>query len=269
MPFLESFPDDLKAYRKNNGLTQTDLARRLDFSTETISAWERGKRKPNIQQIPHLARLLGVDVKELLQSINVDLHDRNGHRPLVREHEERRQYDQYDLVTVFDNQESCELQIREAARAARKVKILTVRGEKYFMGSRSLLHNLCSPKRGLAPQVKVLVLSPDSSHITQKLAERLDHESSEEIRDKMQHSLNNLKFHAQRNKDFEVRCYREPPNFKILRFDTVMFVSSFVAGGPKNDRSAKMFQVLRDGNPLFAGFDRYFDDMWDRAAFPE
>ena len=82
MPFLESFSEDLKAYRKTNGLTQTDLARRLDFSAETISAWERGIRKPNIQQIPHLARLLGVDVKELLQSINVDLHKGNGSKPV-------------------------------------------------------------------------------------------------------------------------------------------------------------------------------------------
>ena len=266
MPFLESFPEDLKAYRKNNGLTQTDLARRLNFSTETISAWERGKRKPNIQQIPHLARLLGVDVKELLQSINTDLRKGNVNRPLIREHEGRRQY---DLVTVFDNQESCELQIREAARVARKVKILTVRGEKYFMGSRSLLHNLCLPKRSQGAHVRVLVLSPDSSHISEPLAERLDHESLDEIRDKMQHSLENLKFYAKRNEDFEVRCYQEAPNFKLLLFDATLFVTSFVNGGPKNDYSARMFQMLREGNPLFAGFDRYFDDMWERAAFPE
>ena len=265
MPFLASFPEDLKAYRKNNGLTQTDLARRLNFSTETISAWERGKRKPNIQQIPHLARLLDVDVKELLQSINVDLRKGNGNRPLVLSHEERRQY---DLVTVFDNQESCELQIREAARVAKKVKILTVRGEKYFMGSRSLLHNLCAPKRSQGAHVKVLVLAPDSSHITEQLAERLDHESPEEIRDEMRHSLENLQFYARRNKNFEVRCYQESPNFKILLFDSTLFVSSFVNGGPKNDQSARMFQMLREGNPLFAGFDRYFDDIWERAAFP-
>ena len=25
--------------------------------------------------------------------------------------------------------------------------------------------------------------------------------------------------------------------------------------------------MVRDDNPLFAGFDRYFDDMWERAAF--
>ena len=106
-----------------------------------------------------------------------------------------------------------------------------------------------------------------SPHITEQLAVRLDHESPEEIRDKMQHSLNNLKFYAQRNKDFEVRCYWEPPNFKILRFDNTMFVSSFIGGGPKNDHSARMFQMVRDGNPLFAGFDRYFDDLWERAAF--
>jgi transcriptional regulator with XRE-family HTH domain len=266
MPFLENFSEDLKAYRKINGLTQTDLARSLDFSTETISAWERGIRKPNIQQIPRLARLLGVDVKELIQSINVDLHKGNGSKSVAREVEGRQQD---TLVTVFPSQRACEEHIREAARTAKKVKIMTVRGEKYFMGSRSLLHNLCNPKRNPGAHVKVLVLSPASPHITEQLAVRLDHESSEEMRDKMQHSLNNLKFYAQRNKDFEVRCYWESPNFKILRFDNIMFVSSFVGGGPKNDHSARMFQMVRDSNPLFAGFDRYFDDIWERARPPE
>lgn len=266
MPFLKkSFPDDLRTYRKHNGLTQTELARRLNFSTETISAWERGKRRPHIQQIPLLARLLDVDVKELLRSIDVDLDGSQDNGFVEREFDDRSN----GPVTVFPSQKACEEYIREAARTARKVEILTIRGEKYFMGSRSLLHNLCSAKRGLTDYVRVLVLAPDSSHISEELATRLDHESAEEIRDKMQLSLNNLKFHAQRNTNFVVKCYAEPPNFKILRFDDIMFVSSFVSGGPKNDHSAKMFQLVREGNPLFAGFNRYFDDIWERAAFPE
>lgn len=266
MPFLKkSFPDDLRMYRKHHGLTQTELARQLNFSAETISAWERGKRTPHIQQIPLLARLLDMDVKELLGSIDTNLDRGQSGQFFERVPDERGNH----LMTAFPSQKVCEEYIREAARAARKVKILTIRGEKYFMGSRSLLHNLCSAKRSLTDYVRVLVLSPDSAHVSEELAGRIDHESAEEIRDKMQLSLNNLKFHAQRNPNFVVKCYMESPNFKILRFDDIMFVSSFAGGGPKNDHSASMFQLVREGNSLFAGFNRYFDDMWERAAFPE
>lgn len=267
MPSRESFPEDLKAYRKSNGLTQADLARLLDFSPETISAWERGKRKPHIQQIPRLARLLQVDVEQLLQSINADFDKAHmdGNIAQLQGYEQQ----QGGLVTVFASQDACEMQIREAARMARIAKILTIRGEKYFMGPRSLLHNLCIPGQKHAAHVQVLVLAPDSSHISEQLATRIDHETPEEIRERMWHSLGNLKFHARRNKDFEVRCYREAPNFKLLLFEDTLFVTSFVKGGPKNDQSAKMFQMMREGNPLFPGFGRYFDDLWGRSTLPE
>ena len=261
----ESFPEDLKMYRKNHGLTQTDLARRLNFSAETISAWERGKRRPHIQQIPQLARMLGIDVEKLLQSINVDLDETRVARPQLRMPVSQ----QHELVTLFASQPACEDAIREAASTTRNASILTIRGERYFMGSRSLLYNLCVSRRSVPVSVRVLVLSPDSSHISKELATRLDHESAEEIRDKMRHSLNNLKYHARRNKDFEVRCYQESPNFKILLFDSALFVSSVVAGGPKHDHSASVFRMMREGNPLFPGFERYFDDLWERSSSPE
>lgn len=263
MASLESFSQDLKMYRKNHGLTQTDLAQRLNFSPETISAWERGIRRPHIQQIPHLAHLMGVEVEKLLLSINVDLNDARDSRP-----QRRTLISQRTPITQFASQTACEDQIREAAAITRRAKILTIRGEKYFMGPYSLLYNLCDPRRSNPVSVKVLVLSPESSHISNELASRLEHESVEEIRDKMRHSLDNLKYHARRNENFEVNCYQGSPNFKILLFDSVLFVSSFVGGGPKHDHSVPVFEMVREGNPLFAGFERYFDDLWEYNSHP-
>lgn len=260
-----SFPANLRTYRKNHGLTQTDLAQRLNFSTETISAWERGIRKPQIQQIPHLARLMGIEVEKLLQSIDVEFDEVRESRPQQKTMISQ----QHGSVAQFDSQALCEDQIREAASMTRRAKILTIRGEKYFMGSRSLLYSLCAPRRSDPISVKVLVLSPEASHISNELATRLDHESAEEIRDKMRHSLDNLKYHARRNRDFEVRCYQDAPNFKILLFDSTIFTSSFIDGGPKHDHSTTVFQMMREGNPLFAGFERYFDDLWERSSLPE
>jgi hypothetical protein len=52
----------------------------------------------------------------------------------------------------------------------------------------------------------------------------------------------------------------------MLIFDRVMFVSSFTNGGPKNDRNAKMFLLNQQDNPLFGGFEQYFDDLWLKST---
>ena len=169
-------------------------------------------------------------------------------------------------VVEFMNQASCEPHIREAAHNAKKVKILTIRGEKYFLGPNSYLYHLCTSKRSKDSTIEVLVLSPDSKHISDDLASKLDHESAEEIRAKMRAVFHYLNLLAERIKNFEVKCYDERPNFKILLFDDVMFVSSFAEDGPKNDHHAKMLQIKRDGNPLFLGFERFFDDLSKRSV---
>lgn len=67
----ESFADRLKAYRKIMGWTQEELADKWSYSSETISAWERGKRNPNTQQIPRIANFLGISPQELIQSLDL------------------------------------------------------------------------------------------------------------------------------------------------------------------------------------------------------
>lgn len=175
--------------------------------------------------------------------------------------------EQNNSVKEFLNQEACESYIREASRNAKKIKILTIRGEKYFLGPKSLLHQLCSSKRAKDTNIEVLVLAPSAQHITEELAESLDHDSAEEIREKMRIVFDYLRLLVGRNKNFEVKCYAEPPNFKLLMFDDVMFVSTFALGVPKNDRNVKMLQIKRDGNPLFIGLERYFDDLWEHSVF--
>jgi hypothetical protein len=176
---------------------------------------------------------------------------------------------QNSSIVEFLNQKACESHIYEASSNAKKVKILTIRGEKYFLGPKSLLHDLCHSKRTKDSSIEVLVLSPDSHYISEELASNLDHESADEIRAKMHIVFDYLNHLASRIKNFEVKCYDERPNFKMLLFDDVMFVSSFAGGGPKNDQNAKMLQIARDGNPLFVGFERYFEDLSKRSVSTE
>jgi transcriptional regulator with XRE-family HTH domain len=253
-----TFAEQLKAYRRKAGLTQEELARRLSSSTETISAWERGKRYPSTQRVPLLASMLGTDVDELIQSIHIaPSTDKLTNQESVLEDLERA-----SLVLEFPNQGSCEPYIRRAAHRAKKIKVLTIRGEKYFVGTRSLLHDVVA--RAKDSTIEVLILSPEAGHITDEVAEQLGHQSAEEIREKMRRAFDYLKSLARENRNLEVRCYEELPIFKILLFDEVMFVSAFI--GPKNDDNAKMFRMARDGNPLFIGFERLFDELWNSSA---
>lgn len=53
--------------RKQQGLTQQQLADKLNLSNKTISKWESGTGSPDISNLPILAETLGITVDELLK----------------------------------------------------------------------------------------------------------------------------------------------------------------------------------------------------------
>ena len=53
--------------RKKQGLTQQQLAYKLNLSNKTISKWESGNGSPDISNLPVLAEVLGISVDELLK----------------------------------------------------------------------------------------------------------------------------------------------------------------------------------------------------------
>lgn len=53
--------------RKQQGLTQQQLADKLNLSNKTISKWESGSGSPDISNLPLLADTLGISVDELLR----------------------------------------------------------------------------------------------------------------------------------------------------------------------------------------------------------
>ncbi len=57
----------LAALRKANGMTQADLAEKLNVSDKTISRWERDDSAPDLAAIPVLAEIFGVTCDELLR----------------------------------------------------------------------------------------------------------------------------------------------------------------------------------------------------------
>ena len=53
--------------RKDNGMTQVDLAKKLQVSDKAVSRWERGLGFPDISTLEPLAIALNVNLLELMQ----------------------------------------------------------------------------------------------------------------------------------------------------------------------------------------------------------
>lgn len=54
--------------RRDNGLTQSELAEQLQVTRKAISRWETGRGYPDIELLPKLSAVLGVSVQELLEA---------------------------------------------------------------------------------------------------------------------------------------------------------------------------------------------------------
>lgn len=55
----------MTAARKNAGCSQSDMARELGVSVNTISAWETGKRIPNVKQFFRFCEICGMDITSI------------------------------------------------------------------------------------------------------------------------------------------------------------------------------------------------------------
>lgn len=63
----EEFPNIIANLRKQAGMSQEELGKRLGVSQQTISAWEKGKTQPDLAQLRRLASLFSVPVDVLVR----------------------------------------------------------------------------------------------------------------------------------------------------------------------------------------------------------
>ena len=64
----EKFGAYLSKLRKKNGLTQAELAKKINVTDKAISKWERGIGLPDINSIEPLADALGVSIVDIMKS---------------------------------------------------------------------------------------------------------------------------------------------------------------------------------------------------------
>lgn len=66
---MENFSKRLVFARKNCGMTQAEVAEKLDVSYQAVSLWERGETYPDICKLPDIAGLFQVTTDWLLSGI--------------------------------------------------------------------------------------------------------------------------------------------------------------------------------------------------------
>ncbi len=62
----QEFGSRIAEARKKNGMTQRELAERLDVTDKAVSKWECGKGFPEITLLPKLSKVLGIKPEDLL-----------------------------------------------------------------------------------------------------------------------------------------------------------------------------------------------------------
>ena len=56
---------EIRKYRKKQGLTQAEVAKKMGVAPSTVTQWETGARRPNVGQVLQLAETLGCSLDEL------------------------------------------------------------------------------------------------------------------------------------------------------------------------------------------------------------
>ncbi len=64
----KSMGEIIAVLRRERGMTQKELADRLNITDKAVSKWERGLALPDTAAIPKLAEIFGVSVEELISA---------------------------------------------------------------------------------------------------------------------------------------------------------------------------------------------------------
>ena len=66
MDIKENLSQNLIKFRKASGLTQIELAEKLNYSDKAVSKWERGESIPDLSVLKNIADLYGVTIDTLI-----------------------------------------------------------------------------------------------------------------------------------------------------------------------------------------------------------
>ncbi|EGP5281016.1 XRE family transcriptional regulator [Enterococcus faecium] len=60
---------NLSRYREERGLSQTELARKMNVTQQCISSWQTGRTNPKPYQMKMLSEILSIPINELFSEV--------------------------------------------------------------------------------------------------------------------------------------------------------------------------------------------------------
>lgn len=82
---------NISRYRKEQGLTQQELAKLLNISYQAVSKWENGQTAPDLYLLPHIAEVLKISVDRLIGCP----HTFNNENNIENDYEKRYNTEEY------------------------------------------------------------------------------------------------------------------------------------------------------------------------------
>ena len=83
----ENLASNIAKYRKAQGLTQLELAERINYSDKAVSKWERAEAIPDLLVVKQLADIFGVTIDTLIKEQKKDkpknLHNLGKKRTII------------------------------------------------------------------------------------------------------------------------------------------------------------------------------------------
>lgn len=107
--------EKIKVARQGAGLTQVQLAEKLNVSRQAITKWESDKGLPDVENLKRIAKLLNVSVDYLLddgesidksvirEQINLENYGK-GRKKVVKDKVVRDKFPDYDIYTLLPKQ---------------------------------------------------------------------------------------------------------------------------------------------------------------------
>jgi transcriptional regulator with XRE-family HTH domain len=102
MDYKTQFIKNLKEYRKQNNLTQDDLAEMLGYSQKNIAKWEQGFTLPSVDVMVELSKRMKISLDELLGLNEKSIFDKTIDFVIERQGLDRKQVCDDEGFTIED-----------------------------------------------------------------------------------------------------------------------------------------------------------------------
>lgn len=107
--------------RMKAGLTQADIAQKLNVTAQTISAWERGVKNPKLDTIIRVCNAIGCDASEILNTVvfstdtEMEVEEHRLLCPMKKGSEKNRVCDKERCAWYFPSSRNCAVAVMAAS----------------------------------------------------------------------------------------------------------------------------------------------------------